>query len=476
MNVIVRSADGWPLRTLFLLLALALLTPGGSSTARADELSEIAFSEGLVALKADDLDRAMARFEAATARDPADSPAWYWLGIARARAGDQAGAVAAFDEALALDPAFAQASYARGNALYRQGDEDGARRAWERAVESAPGTEVAREARRRLEGAEPEGELEDMARDWALRTGLGVEYDTNVFLFPNRGDAEDAQSGLRFRAPDHRYDTRFVYYVDGSYRFVNRPNWSLILRQALQAVTQVRSEDVNYVSYAPSLSLGYTKGRVSLGTDYTFDLFGLSGDLFLLRHSVEPKLTLREGDRHFTRLFYRYSYSNFHGVSSRTFDRTGHDHRVGLDQYLLLFDRRGYARAGVEGRRDLTQGSEYDARYLTVRGELVAPLPGEARIRLEGEQRWGDYDHDSAFSRPAEVFFVMGPTFAQVVQGVKTGDPKRERRTVLGATISRDFGTHWVGSARYTYTVNESSIDAFDYSRQIFSLFAIYSF
>jgi tetratricopeptide (TPR) repeat protein len=476
VNVIVRSADGWPSRALLLLVALALVTAGGSFTARADELSEIAFSEGLVALKADDLDRARAQFEAATARDPADSPAWYWLGIARARAGDQAGAVAAFDEALALDPGFAQASYARGNALYRQGDEEGARRAWNRAVESAPGTEVARRAKRQLEGAAPEGEPEAMARDWALRAGLGVEYDTNVFLFPNRGDAGDAQSGLMFRAPDYRYDTRFVYYVDGSYRLVNRPNWSLRLRQALQAVSQVRSEDVNYVSYTPSLSLDYTKGRLSLGMDYSFDLFGLAGGLFLLRHRVEPSLTLREGDCFFTRLSYRYSYSDFPDVASRTFDRTGHDHRVGLDQYLLLFNRRGYARAGVEGRRELTRGSEYDARYLTVRGELAAPLPGEARIRLEGEQRWGDYDHDSAFSRPREVFFVMGPTFAQVIQGVKTGDPKRESQTVLGATISRDFGEHWIGSVRYTHTVNESSIDAFDYSREIFSLFAIYSF
>jgi cytochrome c-type biogenesis protein CcmH/NrfG len=127
LNSIVRPADGWPSRTLLLLIALAFVIPGGSSTARADEQSEIAFSEGLAALKADDLDRARARFEAASARDPADSPAWYWLGIARARAGDQAGAVAAFDEALALDPGFAQASYARGNALYRQGDEAPAR-------------------------------------------------------------------------------------------------------------------------------------------------------------------------------------------------------------------------------------------------------------------------------------------------------------------------------------------------------------
>jgi hypothetical protein len=322
----------------------------------------------------------------------------------------------------------------------------------------------------------PEGELEDTARDWALRAGLGVEYDTNVFLFPNRGDAPVAQSGLKFRAPDHRYDTRFVYYLDGSYRLVNRPNWSLILRQALQAVTQVRSEDVNFVSYVPSLSLSYTKNRVSLGMDYTFGLFGLAGDLFLLRHSVEPKLTLREGDRHFTRLFYRFGHSNYHGVGSRTFDRTGHDHRVGLDQYMLLFDRRGYARLGVELRRDVTQGSEYDAGYFTVGGELLAPLPGDARIRFEGEQRWGEYDHDSAFSRPSQVFFVMGPTFARVIVPVKTGDRKREKRTVLGATISRDFGEHWVGSVRYSHTVNESSIDAFDYSRQIFSLFAIYSF
>jgi hypothetical protein len=70
----------------------------------------------------------------------------------------------------------------------------------------------------------------------------------------------------------------------------------------------------------------------------------------------------------------------------------------------------------------------------------------------------------------------MGPTFARTTVTVKTGDPKREKQTTGGATISRDFGKHWVGSARYMHTRNESSIDAFDYSRQVFSLFATYSF
>ena len=75
------------------LLALVLTVWPGGGGAWADELSEIAFTEGLMALKADDLPRAAERLETAVSRDRRDAPAWYWLGITRARAGDDEAAM-----------------------------------------------------------------------------------------------------------------------------------------------------------------------------------------------------------------------------------------------------------------------------------------------------------------------------------------------------------------------------------------------
>ena len=454
------------------LLVLVLTAWPGGGGACADELSEIAFTEGLMALEADDLSAAREGLETAVSRDPGDAPAWYWLGIARARAGDDDAAIDAFNRALAIDPDYAQASYARGNARSRQGEAKAARADWSLVGEKVPGSVLAERARLRLEGAGAESE----AKSWDLTVGIGVEYDTNVFLFPNLGDAPAAGGGGSFRPRDHRHDTRFRYYVNGGHRFLTNDKWTLSTRHFFQASTQARSEDVNFIEYSPSLSIDYDADPFVLGFDYLFTVQGLGGDAFMVRNAVQPRVTLREGDSHYTRLFYRYSHSDYDVRGARIFNRSGNEHRVGLDQFALKFDQRGYVRVGVEWRRDLTDGAEYRANYMTVSGELVAPLPADAQINLSAGQTWADYDHESAFSRPSAVFFRMGPTFNRTVVRVKVGDPKSERSTSANAVVSRQFGDHWNTSAGYGYTVNQSSIDAFDYNRSIFSFFVSYNF
>lgn len=455
------------------LIALGLLAGPAAGPVRADELSEIAFTEGFVALEAGDAAAAIEHFETAVARDPKDAPAWYWLGIARARAGDDDGAIAAYNRALALDPDYVQAAYARGNALSRQGEGEAAREDWSFVDEKVPGSRLAERARLRLR----EGGAGASGKDWQLTAGMGVEYDTNVFLFPNIGDPPPpAPGGKAFRPPDHRFDTRFRYYVNGGYRLLTSGRWRVSTRQYFQAATQLRSEDVNFVEYSPSFSIDYESDPVAWGLDYIFTLNGLGGDRFLARHAIQPRLRLQEGDNYYTRLFYRYSHSDFNTGGARMFDRSGHDHRVGIDQFALLFDQRGYARAGVEWRRDITDGFEYRGSFFTLSGEMVAPLPADSQLNLSAAQTWADYDHESAFSRPNIVFFRLGPTFNRTIVPVTVGDPKSERTTTGSIAVTRQMREHWSSSAGYAYTVNQSSIDAFDYNRSIFSFFVNYDF
>ena len=178
-------------------LALLLAIAAAPSVAGASEQSEILFTQGLAALRSDDLATARARLSEAAAADPADAGARYWLGIACARAGDDGAAQAAFDEALAIDPAYSEAVLSRGNARARLGNRDGAWRDWSRAAEIAVGSPVEREARRQLEMPHARA---TPARDWDAKAGIGVEYDTNVNLFPNQGDAPLTATGRPFRA------------------------------------------------------------------------------------------------------------------------------------------------------------------------------------------------------------------------------------------------------------------------------------
>lgn len=473
-----KTVPSGPVR-MALILALALvLAPalaGIAGRAEADELAEVAFTEGTVALKAGDLDTAVDRFEEATRRDPGDAVAWYWLGVAHARLDEKEPALEAFDRALALEPDFAEAAYARGNVLSSQGEDRKARSAWERAAALVPGTQLADRAREHIDAPRPPSPA---GRKWYADAGMGVEYDTNVFLYPNQGDAPivGGFAGKRYRPSDPLADTRFVFYVDGGYRLYGNDRWSISAHQAFESGVQTRSEDVNYVQYQPALWVTYDADPMTFALKYTFTYFAYGGDTLFLRHEVEPSVTLREGSRSYTRLSYRYTHNDYRDNVASVFDASGNDHRVAVDQYLVMFDRRGYGRVGVEFRRDLTDGSEYSGSYTTLSGELMAPVPGDANLRLEAAQSWGDFDNDSAFSRPNTVYYVMGPTFNRSIVPVRTGDPKREILTTVGATLSREFGDHWSASARYIYAVNQSSIDAFDYNRNIFSLFANYRF
>jgi hypothetical protein len=103
---------------------------------------------------------------------------------------------------------------------------------------------------------------------------------------------------------------------------------------------------------------------------------------------------------------------------------------------------------------------------------MVAPLPADLRLWVRGEQRWGDYDNESFYSRPNVLYFLTGP----VAVPIRTGERKREKLTSASTTLYRPFGKHWVIAGRYSYFVNQSTVDAFDYNRSIYSLMATYSF
>jgi hypothetical protein len=62
--------------------------------------------------------------------------------------------------------------------------------------------------------------------------------------------------------------------VNAGYRFVDDDTWTVGTRQWLRAATQVRTEDVSFIDYSPSLYVNYKADPVTIGLQYTFTLFG----------------------------------------------------------------------------------------------------------------------------------------------------------------------------------------------------------
>ena len=106
---------------------------------------------------------------------------------------------------------------------------------------------------------------------------------------------------------------------------------------------------------------------------------------------------------------------------------------------------------------------------------MLAPLPEDVFLRVQGSQLWGDYDNRSVYSNPPVLFFFTGPFNSRPV-AIPVGERQRQKLTEASATLSRDFGDHWTLATRYTYFVNQSTVDAYDYNRSIYSLFASYRF
>ncbi len=466
---------------MVLTAILAIWLPASPGPALADERQEVLFNEGLAAFIGEDYVLAATRFREAADADPKDANARLWLGMAEARRGDNQAAEEAFEEALAIDPGYPDAILGRGIVRARLGKAEAAKEDWARAAEIGAGTPVRSEAMRRLTGPQLGTQRE---RDWDLAASLGAEYDTNVLLYPNQGASPPLPTPPNLRPvprppPDHRRDARMVYYVEGGLHRQVTDRLELGTRHSLYATTQFRTARTNIVDYAPSVYANFKADPWLAGLKYTYTLFSLGGEVFLSKQEIEPSVTLREGNEAFTKLYYRYGRLSFRGevneANSNT-DQDGTYQRVGLDQYVLLFDKQGYARVGGEFSRNLTQGTEYDASYFRLGGELVAPLPADVFLRVSGDQTWGHYDNDSVFSQPNTLFFTTGPFFNRVQVPIRVGEKQRETLTAVGATLTRNFGPHWTGAARYSYFVNQSTVDAYDWNRNIFSIFATYNF
>ncbi len=470
-----RAGGGVP----FCALAIWLLAFGG--LARADERPEVLFNQGLAAFLDGDYGVAATRFREAADADPKDANARLWLGIAEARRGDDRTSEKAFEEALAIDPNYGDALLGRGIVRSRLGKTDAAKEDWQRASEIGAGTPVKSEALRRLTGPSL-GVKEE--RSWDLAASLGAEYDTNVLLYPNQGASPPLPTPFPLRPvprppPDHLHDARTVYYVEGGYHYQATDRLEVGTRHSFYATTQFRTAGVDIVDYAPSVYANFKADPWLAGIKYTYTLFALGGEVFLSKQELEPSLTLREGNQAFSKLYYRYGRLSFRGSANEANANTDQDgtyQNVGFEQYALLFEKRGYARLGAQFSRNMTEGTEFDASYFRLSGELVAPLPADVFLRINGEQTWGNYDNESVFSQPNVIFYTTGPTFRPVRVPIRVGEKQREILTSAGATLTRNFGRHWTGAARYTYFVNQSTVDAYDWNRSIFSIFATYNF
>jgi hypothetical protein len=287
---------------------------------------------------------------------------------------------------------------------------------------------------------------------WSLSASITPGYNDNVLLTPD-GPA----------LPTDVSDTESLYLgLTGnvSYRYQLTPTDALIPSYALQAGSHADVHSADYLTQ--SLGLGFEhifsqklEGSVSLsGQDSRVDGNGFSTGLGLnlaLTHRTSSALVLSAG----------YSFANINYDDDPALGaavRDARHHALSLTSYLQLpriagLDSR--LQAGVNYAINSSNGSDYDQKTLGLNLGLSVNLPWRLVLDTRVNFTRSDYDNpNSVAASPALAQFAFA---------------RDDRRSGFSLRLSRPLGDGLVAFATYERSRNDSNIQSFDYTQNIWN-------
>lgn len=173
-----------PLGVISPRLVLPLLHPKVSlKTSDPEKIHSLSFfSRGMVRLKKEDYDRAIADFNEAIRRNPVDQLAYNNRGLAYSHKGDYTRAVEDYTEAIRLNPKDASAYSNRGNTYSYMGDYDRAMKDFNKAVRLTP--KDSRVYNNRGNSHSDKGDYKRAIKDYSRAISLDPK---NADAYKNRG-------------------------------------------------------------------------------------------------------------------------------------------------------------------------------------------------------------------------------------------------------------------------------------------------
>ncbi|MFH0924581.1 MAG: CDC27 family protein [bacterium] len=457
---------------VFLFLYLTSLT----LPARADTLSEVFFSEGMLEFSEGNYEHAQKKFKKAVEYNPKDADNNYYLGLSYDRIGEPQKSFIHLKQAVDLNPEregihfelglvcvklekFEEAvqelnkakgqkqspsqtqyiHYYLGFAYYKTGKIQEAKKEFQTVKEAGQQTEVVTYAAKFLDSINKT--LEER-RPVNVSFSLTYEYDNNVSLEPlanvstNISSKGDSKGIFTFKlgidpiwTDNWRIGTYFYYY-DSKYGELHAYN--------MQGVS-------------PTVYLAYSQPNLyQLHIQHTYSYFSLEDEHYLKLHCLTPILTIFEGHHTMTQLKYTYQNKDFAEAIITDPDHDSRDAKNnggGIFQYLFFLDNKIQPRIGYEYDQENTIGTNYDYdghKYSL--GIKVIPF-WELEFDLNGHYYLQDYNHvHSTYGKKRE-------------DEVWNGD----------ITLARDFGKHFRACVGYSHTRSDSNCAEYDYEKDVFS-------
>jgi tetratricopeptide (TPR) repeat protein len=385
-----------------------------------------------------------------------DEPLLYdYAGLAAAQQQSYEQASEKFLRAGKLDPDLASdARYQRGVTLHSQRQFQQSTAEFRSAVEG--GTAVA--AQPVQPAAAPISQAP--SKRWSANYGLSLQYDSNVVLLPGGSALPNGIS--------HKDDFVTALALGGEYRFLQTDKWTIGAGAGLFTNLHARLSDFNVFDIAPTLYVERRLGSAQLRLQYTLDYVTVGGDAYLLSNAIQPTLTIPESDRTYTQAFFRYQNKDFKSFRDDQFGvpvnqtRDANNYMLGAMQYWKVFNERGYVRAGYMFDTDRTGGGD---------GPTTPGVPTSADWQYTGHRLSTGVAYQPVTATTLQLAFdYYRQNYSNPNSFSPDGTVRKDNIIQLTGTAVRDFRS-WLWLAfQYSYTRDQSNVDAFDYSRHIVSL------
>lgn len=335
---------------------------------------------------------------------------------------------------LRSSPAYAQrAGYQAGLIETGQGNSDAARKTWEEALALEPRSTTADAIRYALPM------LSAPAKGLSATVAYRFEHDSNVAIGPSTG-----VPGLVSEQADNRH----VF------------NFDLTGQSMLGAQTQFRGEYHFYLNRHNDLSefdqqahevrlgLSFPVGGMSLQLPYTFNLYNVDGDRYLLSHTIAPALSIPMAAKGQTlRPFVKFQSNNYQATLLAEENRDSSIVAGGLG-YLVSFSGKGSVGFSYEHGEEDADGANWDNKYDRLEARLHAPLGEKLMFRGIVEYVRNDFDNiHSLFlaKRKDDAYtFTLGLAYPFLKQAAFLAD--------------------------VAFNKHDSTLPAYDYDRDVYSL------
>jgi len=373
------------------------------------------------------------------------------------RLGDYAKAAGFFQEVLAENPDRVVAYFYCGVCFYRNRQYGEADSYLVRAAEMSPDLKLkafyysglchyyrgqAAQALERMTYVKNHGdakEIQDNATQWIekIQAGgkakkpyeialqLAFEYDENVPLEPE--DQDELYSD--------EDDVLMLVSASGVYNIVEQDTHKVGLGLSRYQTWHMALTEYNNSETAFRLYGQYLKAPFTYGLELVPSIYQIDGDDYLLTTELKPEISYTVNPQ--VSLWLSYTFSNNDYRQSDYDDRDGSSHTLFLNTVYKLDNDKGFLLGGLGYEANSASDSVYDYAF---------QLPYELRLGVLGTYAGKIYADDDPIA----------------------DEQREDRRYGLSVSVSRSFLYDWLEiAATFSYTQNDSSINAYEYARQI---------